>query len=142
VEWIKEFIESSEEEKLVVIAAHKAVQQVLLKEFPSALHILGDDSAQARQQAVDEFQGNPEKRLIICSIQAANMGVTLTAASTMVFAELDWTPSVMAQAEDRIHRIGQQNHVQIYRFVGRGTIDEHILQILEEKTQVTEGAIG
>jgi SWI/SNF-related matrix-associated actin-dependent regulator 1 of chromatin subfamily A len=142
VEWIREFMESSEDEKLVVFAAHKPVQQALLKEFPSALHIFGDDSPESRQQAVDEFQGNPEKRLIICSLQAANMGVTLTAASTMVFAELDWTPSVMSQAEDRIHRIGQENHVQIYRVIGRGTIDEHILQILEEKAQVAESAVG
>jgi SNF2 family DNA or RNA helicase len=142
VEWIKEFLDSSDSEKLVVFASHKIVQQSLLKEFPDSVHIFGDDGPEDRQQAVDEFQSNPEKRLIICSIRAANMGITLTAASTLIFAELDWTPSVMSQAEDRVHRIGQENHVQIYRFIGKGTIDEHILEILKEKAQVAESAVG
>jgi SNF2 family DNA or RNA helicase len=142
VEWIRDFLDSSDSEKLVVFASHKIVQQSLLKEFPDSVHIFGDDGPEDRQQAVDEFQSSPEKRIIICSIQAANMGVTLTAASTMVFAELDWTPSVMSQAEDRIHRIGQENHVQIYRFIGKGTIDEHILETLEKKQDIVDEAIG
>ncbi len=68
----------------------------------------------------------------------------MTAASTVIFAELTWTPSVMAQAEDRVHRIGQKNSVNIYYLHGRDTIDDMIYELLHEKslvtTDITDGA--
>ncbi|CAN0368667.1 unnamed protein product, partial [Discosporangium mesarthrocarpum] len=57
-----------------------------------------------RQPLVDEFQDNPSLAVILLAITAAGVGITLTAASCAVFAELFWTPGSMAQAEDRIHR--------------------------------------
>ena len=71
------------------------------------------------------------------SITAASVGLTLTAASTVVFAELTWTPSVMNQAEDRAHRIGQKNSVNIYYMHGTGTLDDLMMNALQEKSLVT-----
>ena len=74
---------------------------------------------------------------------AASQGLTLTAASTIVFAELTWTPAILNQAEDRAHRIGQKNSVNIYYMNGRGTVDDQIFEIVHFKqlvtTDVTDG---
>ena len=64
---------------------------------------------------------------------AASQGLTLTAASTIVFAELTWTPSILNQAEDRAHRIGQKNSVNIYYMNGRGTVDDQIFELIHNK---------
>ena len=70
------------------------------------------------------------------SIQACSHGLTLTAASTVVFAELSWTPSVMSQAEDRAHRIGQSDSVNVYYLHGAGTLDDHIFKMISSKSEI------
>ena len=70
------------------------------------------------------FQEDPSIRCALLSINAASVGLTLTAASTIVFAELTWTPAILHQAEDRAHRIGQKNSVNIYYMQGHGTLDD------------------
>ena len=72
---------------------------------------------------------------------ASSMGFTLTEASTIVFAELTWTPSILNQAEDRAHRIGQKNSVNIYYMLGAGTVDDQIFQIINNKALVTTDVI-
>lgn len=68
---------------------------------------------------------------------ASATGLTLTEASTIVFAELTWTPSILNQAEDRAHRIGQKNSVNIYYMLGHGTVDDQIFQMINSKAMVT-----
>ena len=70
------------------------------------------------------------------SLRAAGQGLTLTAASTVVFAELDVTPGLMLQAEDRVHRIGQQEAVNIHYLVARGTLDERVWRMVQRKHSV------
>jgi SWI/SNF-related matrix-associated actin-dependent regulator 1 of chromatin subfamily A len=134
--WIHDFCSSGE--RLVVFAHHREIQRALLGRFPSALHILGEDSHAARDAALRAFQApdGPENQLVVCSIEVAGQGLTLTRSSNVVFLELDWTPAKHDQAEDRCHRIGQEDSVNASYILAAGTIDETISTLLERKRAV------
>ncbi len=134
--WIHDFCSSGE--RLVVFAHHREVQRALLEHFPHALHILGQDSHTARDAAVQAFQGpdDTHNQLIVCSIEVAGQGLTLTRSSSVAFLELDWTPAKHDQAEDRCHRIGQQDAVNAYYLLAADTVDETIATLLERKRAV------
>lgn len=131
-----------EKPKVIVFAHHKSVIGGLLQYLVSynPLTITGSTSATMRQRAVDLFQTSPTHRVIVCNIQAAGVGITLTAADVVVFVELDWTPGNMKQAEDRAHRIGQKNNVLVQYLVAEGA-DADIGRALAKKIKNME-AIG
>jgi SWI/SNF-related matrix-associated actin-dependent regulator of chromatin subfamily A-like protein 1 len=135
--WIHDFCSSGE--PLVVFAHHREVQQAVLARFPEALHILGGDSAAARDAALQAFQGasgGQGSQLIVCSLEVAGHGITLTRSSNVAFLELGWTPAKHDQAEDRCHRIGQQDAVNASYLLAADTIDETIATLLERKRAV------
>jgi len=134
--WIHDFCSSGE--RLVVFAHHREIQRALLERFPSALHILGEDSHTARDASLRAFQepDDAENQLIICSIEVAGHGITLTRSSNVAFLELDWTPAKHDQAEDRCHRLGQQDTVNATYLLAAGTVDETIATLLERKRAV------
>ena len=142
--WIHDFLSSGE--RLVVFARHREVQQAVLERFPGAQHILGTDSQRARDDALRDFQApdGAANQLIVCSIEVAGQGITMTAASNVAFLELDWTPAKHDQAEDRCHRIGQASAVNVSYLLAADTIDETIAALLEGKRMVvaavTDGA--
>ena len=141
--WIADFLESGE--PLVVFAEHIATQKAVLARFPGAAHILGADSSHARQRAVDAFQREDGPQLIVCSMRAASQGITLTRASNVAFLELDWTPARHDQAEDRLHRIGQESAVTAWYLLAPDTIDETMAELLQRKRSlidaVTDGQV-
>jgi SNF2 family DNA or RNA helicase len=141
--WIEDFLESGE--PLVVFAEHVATQKAVMEHFPNAAHILGADSAVKRQEAVDAFQEPDGPQLIVCSIKAASQGITLTRASNVAFLELDWTPARHDQAEDRLHRIGQDSAVTAWYLLAPDTIDETMAELLQRKRglidAVTDGQV-
>ncbi|HYN92163.1 MAG TPA: DEAD/DEAH box helicase [Thermoleophilaceae bacterium] len=141
--WIGDFLESGE--PLVVFAEHVATQKAVLERFPKAVHILGADSSQSRQRAVDAFQSEDGPQLIVCSMKAASQGITLTRASNVAFLELDWTPARHDQAEDRLHRIGQDSAVTAWYLLAPDTIDESMAELLQRKRSlidaVTDGQV-
>ncbi len=134
--WIHDFRSSGE--RLVVFARHREIQRAVLERFPDALHILGEDSHAERDASLQAFQApdRDENQLIICSIEVAGQGLTLTRSSNVAFLELDWTPAKHDQAEDRCHRIGQQDAVNISYLLAADTIDETIATLLERKRAV------
>jgi len=136
-EWVSSFVES---DKLVLFASHVEIQKALLETFPGAAHIFGEDSAETRQSNVDRFQNDPECKLIVCSLAAAGVGITLTAASNVAFVEFGWNPAAHDQAEDRCHRIGQKNQVTAWYLIAEDTIDGDIISLIEAKRQVVDAA--
>jgi SNF2 family DNA or RNA helicase len=134
--WIHDFCSSGE--RLVVFARHREIQRALIDRFPHALHILGEDSHAARDASLSAFQAadDRENQLIVCSLEVAGQGLTLTQASNVAFLELDWTPAKHDQAEDRCHRIGQQDAVNAWYLLAANTIDETISTLLERKRAV------
>lgn len=129
--------------KVVVFAHHRDVIEKLYSQFhpigASVIH--GGVSGWARQAAVDNFQSNPCIRVFIGQIQAAGVGITLTAASTVIFVEQDWVPGVMAQAEDRCHRIGQKESVLVQYLVFDESLDATMAQTLIKKSRVADAAL-
>ena len=134
--WIHDFCSSGE--RLVVFAHHREIQRALLERFPAALHILGEDSPTARDAALRAFQepDGANNQLIVCSIEVAGHGITLTRSSNVAFLELDWTPAKHDQAEDRCHRLGQLDTVNATYLLAAGTVDETIGTLLERKRAV------
>lgn len=101
-----------------------------------AVTLTGADNQEQRQKAVDEFQNDEQVVAFVGNIKAAGVGLTLTKASIVIFADMDWSPEVHSQAEDRAHRIGQTETVNIYYYVCTDTIEEDIVEMLEEKKKV------
>ena len=132
VTWINEHL-SVKDEKLVVFAFHKEVQKKLAQYFPGCLTIAGEQTDGARAATIKAFQTKPEKKLIICSIKCAQTAVTLHAGRHVLFVELDWTPASLEQAEDRVHRIGQNEQVVITYLIASATMDDRMMTLLANK---------
>jgi len=124
-EYILDWLEGSDSaQKLVVFAHHKDVldyiETTISKKYKGKLGMIridGSVSPAERALKVKKFQqqsnNNGNIRLALLSMTAAGVGLTLTAASNIIFAELHWTPGILAQAEDRCHRIGQASSVNV-----------------------------
>ncbi|EFA82162.1 SNF2-related domain-containing protein [Heterostelium album PN500] len=139
---ISKFIEDKLEDnsKFLIFAHHKTVmdgiEQLVKKKKVEYIKIDGTTPAHARSNLVNIFQTDEKIKVAILSITAAGTGLTLTAASVAIFAELYWTPGVLMQAEARVHRFGQNRSVLIQYLVGINTIDESIWSMLESKKDV------
>ena len=123
------------EESVVVFCHHKVIHKLLhesLQEF-SPVSIIGGQTDSFRQSQIDKFQKG-ESKLMVAGIRAGNVGINLTRAKYVIFAELDWSPAIHRQAEDRLHRIGQKNTVFAYYLIGKGTLDDHVANILVDKS--------
>ena len=141
IEWIANSLEGNK--KIVVFAVHHTTIDRLsegLRNFNPVV-VDGRVPLPKRQECVDTFQNDPSCKVFIGNIKAAGVGLTLTAASDVVFVELGWTPGEHDQAEDRIHRIGQEESCNAWYLVAGGTIMEEIALILDEKRAVLDAVL-
>ena len=136
-EWVKDFLET--ENKLVLFGTHQMTIDFFMNEFKEcAVKIDGSTSQKERERAVYRFQNEEKIKLFVGNIKAAGVGITLTAASNVAFMELDWTPALHDQAEDRCNRIGQKTAVNSYYLLAEHTLDANILRMLENKKNIIE----
>jgi SNF2 family DNA or RNA helicase len=143
---IVEHLEAMIEEgvgKIIVFAHHREVIDRLAEHFKEvAVAVYGGTTMKASQLAIDNFQDAKSKvQIFIGGITAVGTGITLTASSTVVFAELDWTPGNINQAEDRAHRIGQVNSVLVQHLVLDGSLDAKMAQMIVEKQMIADRAL-
>ncbi|MFZ5852274.1 MAG: DEAD/DEAH box helicase [Actinomycetota bacterium] len=130
-EWLANFTDTGA--KVIVFGWHTSVVDEVAETFAAGCRIQGGMPSEARQGAVDRFQHEPDQQVIACQIKAAGVGITLTAASDVLFVEQGWTPGDMEQAVDRAHRIGQRDSVTGWVAVTEGTIDEDIAALIAAK---------
>lgn len=140
IEFVKDFRENGK--KIILFCSLHEVVDQLKRYFPTAVSVTGRESPDMKQRAVDAFQNNPKTDIIICSIKAAGVGLTLTASSNVAFVEFPWTYADCCQCEDRAHRIGQKDSVTCYYFLGRRTIDEKVYRIIQEKKNIANAVTG
>ncbi|GAB5356345.1 hypothetical protein AAMO2058_000282600 [Amorphochlora amoebiformis] len=132
--------------KCIIFAHHlKVIEEIeglVASEGVGYIRITGETLASDRHRQVKEFQEKDSVRVAVLSMTAAGQGITLTAASTVVFAELHWTPGVLQQAEDRAHRIGQKNAINVMYLVAKGSLDEMLWNLLMKKVSVLSKALS
>ena len=134
IEAVRERVEAGE--KVVVFSSYTAVIEALREAFGDALvSITGADGAAARQVATDALQRDPSVRVLAGNLQAAGVGLTLTAATHVLFNDLDWVPGNHWQAENRIHRIGQTRTAFVTYFYAPDTLDDFVAALLEAKAR-------
>ncbi|NXG26432.1 ZRAB3 endonuclease, partial [Grallaria varia] len=132
--------------KFLVFAHHlsmlQACTEAVIESKVRYIRIDGSVPSAERIHLVHQFQKDPETRVAILSIQAAGQGLTFTAATHVVFAELYWDPGHIKQAEDRAHRIGQCSSVNIHFLIARGTMDTLLWAMLNRKAKVTGSTLN
>jgi len=143
--YVTDLFESGE--KFLIFSHHKNVmneieQHVKNKCKTRYIRIDGGTNTDSRQLLVDEFQKNEKIRIAILSITAAGIGLTLTAATSVVFAELYWSPTILLQCEDRAHRISQKSVVTVVYLLGAGSLDDKMWPMLKKKMEVISQTVS
>ncbi|MDO4671223.1 MAG: SNF2-related protein [Aerococcus sp.] len=113
------------------------LSEALADEEISNFMLTGQDSKEARQQAVEAFQAG-ERTAFLISLKAGGTGLNLTAATTVIHLDPWWNPSAQNQATDRAYRIGQNAQVTVYHLIVEGTIEEGIEQLKAQKQALAD----
>ena len=132
--------------KALLFAHHRDVLDAMMlhlaKRKLKSIRIDGETPQQTRQTLCTQFQTDVATRFAVLSITAAGVGLTLHAAQTVVFFELFWNPGQLLQAEDRAHRLGQQKVVDVKYLICKGTADDTIWALIDQKLQVVGSAVS
>ena len=143
---VETLLASDTELQLILFAHHQemidAIGRHLMQKRFEFVRIDGKTATDLRQQLVQRFQRDKLVRVALLSINAAGVGLTLTAAKVVVFAELSWNVSFLQQAEDRAHRIGQRNSVLVQYLLADGSLDDWMWRTVERKLVVTGSALN
>ncbi len=141
-ELIHEILESGQ--KVVVFSQYllqlDLIQDYLQEKGIGFAGIRGSTSNRGKE--IDRFQTDPNCKVFVASLQAAGLGIELTAASVVVHYDRWWNAARENQATDRVHRIGQKRGVQVFKMVTRGTFEEKIHQMIQKKGQLLEEVVG
>ena len=132
--------------RVLIFSQFKGMLEKIEQELPdlglTSFKITGSTPAQDRQEMTKAFNQG-EKDTFLISLKAGGVGLNLTGADTVILVDLWWNPAVEAQAIGRAHRMGQEQKVEVYRLITKGTIEEKIQELQEQKknlvSQVLDG---
>ena len=132
--------------KAIVFSQFTSYLQILEKDIskrlPGIKLLKLTGTTRDRAQPVEEFQSHPDSAIMLASLKAAGLGITLTAADYIFLMDPWWNPAVEQQAIDRAHRIGRQKPTFIYRLIAQGTIEERVRQLQISKKETFDEVIG
>ena len=144
VDLVKNIIDNGE--KTLIFTQYKEMgdllTQIILEECgtePSFFH--GSLTVPQREALIDDFQNNPERKVMILSLKAGGTGLNLTSATNVIHYDLWWNPAVEDQATDRTYRIGQDKNVMVHRMITLGTFEEKIDEMLKSKKELADLAV-
>lgn len=124
----------------IVFAYHLDMLDAVEEALPNSIRIDGTTPMSKRIELQDQFQ-NGDVDYAVLSMMAAGTGITLTKASTVVFAELYFVPGVLLQSEDRAHRIGQENAVDVRYIIAADTLDDHVYRKIQYKIRTVDRCV-
>jgi SNF2 family DNA or RNA helicase len=126
----------AEKRKIVVFSFFRQVIDDVCELFPGTQDITGSTSSTRRQEILDSFAQDPEQVILVMQVDAGGIGINLQSAQVVVLMEPQMKPSTEWQAIARVHRMGQSKTVLVHRLIARDTIDERMVELVEQKTQV------
>jgi Superfamily II DNA/RNA helicases, SNF2 family len=136
-EMTREITENVGDHKALIFSQFLGMLALIRKELEEKgipyVYFDGSSSATQREQAIQEFQNNPDCRVFLISLKAGGIGLNLTAADYVYIVDPWWNPAVEQQAIDRTHRIGQTKNIFAYRLICKDTIEEKMLVLQERK---------
>lgn len=135
------------DEKVLIFTQYvemgKLIQQLISRKFKrEVLFLHGSQSRQEKSNIIDTFQEDADYKILVATLKTGGTGLNLTAAQNVIHYDLWWNPAVENQATDRVHRIGQENDVMVYRFITKGTLEETIDAISKHKTDLASKSIS
>ena len=134
------------DEKTLIFTQYKEMGDILVKVIEDELNITpsffhGSLTVAQRESMIEDFQNNPERKIMILSLKAGGTGLNLTKATNVIHYDLWWNPAVEDQATDRTYRIGQDKNVMVHRLVTLGTFEEKIDEMLKSKKDLANMAV-
>uniref|UniRef100_UPI00388E62F5 DEAD/DEAH box helicase n=1 Tax=Methanobrevibacter sp. TaxID=66852 RepID=UPI00388E62F5 len=133
-------------EKVIIFTQYvemgKIIQDLISKKFKTeVLFLHGSLSLKEKTRIIDDFQENDDYKIFVATLKTGGTGLNLTAAQNVIHYDLWWNPAVENQATDRVHRIGQEKDVMVYRFITKGTLEETIDEISKHKVDLASKSI-
>lgn len=144
VSWVENFLNGSDGKLVVFASLNQSMMFPLYERFPdNSVLVTGKVRGKKRQEAVDRFVHDKKVRLFLGNVLAAGVGIDglQQVCDTVAFADLAWTPGAHAQAEDRIYRIGQSRAVQCYYLIAEKTVEERLLQKIQDTQAMIDEVI-
>lgn len=130
-------------DKVVCFTYHNDVGEMILSHFKEkAVLVYGPMNMDERHENVQKFWKDDKCELFIGSLKVAGLGINLQVAANVVFAELDWVPGVITQAEDRCHRIGQEHSLLVQHLVAQDSMDSYMSKKIVAKQKTIQKALN
>ncbi|KAG7854119.1 hypothetical protein KL939_005094 [Ogataea angusta] len=142
---IRDILETKPGEKVIVFSQFMVLFDILelfLRDHGiEYLRYDGSMDVEAKSASVATFYQDPNKKVMLLSLKAGNVGLTLTCASHVIILEPFWNPFVEKQAQDRVHRISQVREVYVHRILIQNTVEDRIIELQAEKEKLVESAL-